>query len=190
MSPKSNVRCQEMRQRLAVYRELSRREQDLLQEHLAGCSSCAATLAAYEAQDELLSALPAVRPLPELVASVRRLTVDRRRPAPRLSWGRVAVTLSLLLLGVVWGGMSIAADSLPGDALYALKRGAEDLRLALTTDPMARDVYREALAHTRREEAREVIRLMREARVEFQGELEEIRDDTWIVAGLAVTVRA
>ncbi len=50
-------------------------------------------------------------------------------PALKLA-GAMAGLAALLLVG---GGMALASgDSLPGDALYPVKRGMEDVRLALT----------------------------------------------------------
>ena len=183
------MHSQEIRQQLAVYRELSRPEQDRLQQHLAKCPSCAATLAAYQAQDQLLSALPPVGPSPQLARAVRAHTVDRERPTRRLSWRWAAVALSLALaMTVVSGSMGVAADSLPGDALYPLKRLSENTRLLLMLDPDTRDRYQEQLAERRREEVRTVVRLGREVRVEFSGELVAADDVVWMVNGFTVTV--
>ena len=93
-----------------------------------------------------------------------------------------------LALTVVSGGMGVAADSLPGDALYPLKRWSEDVRLLLTLDPDARDHYQEQLAERRQEEVRAVVRLEREVRVEFIGELVAAGDGVWEVNGFSVTV--
>jgi hypothetical protein len=189
MQKRTEAHSEEIRQQLAVYRELTKPEQDRLQQHLSGCPSCAATLAAYQAQDELLSALPPVSPSPELALAVRARTVDHRRPARRLSWRWAAVALSLALaLTVVSGSMGVAADSLPGDALYPLKRWSEDVRLLFTLDPDTRDRYQEQLAERRREEVREVVRLEREVGVEFSGELVATGDGVWEVNGFTVTV--
>ena len=184
------MRCQEAREQLAIYRELSKAEHDRLQQHLSGCLTCAATQAAYQAQNNLLSALPAISPSAGLAAAVRGRTVGQHRSVRRFSWGWAAAALSLLLLflGVVGGAVSIAADALPGDALYAVKRVTEQVRLVLTLDPAARDRYQHQLAETRREEVREIVRLERQARVQFQGYLEAVADDVWVVDGLTVRV--
>ena len=185
------MRCQEIRMQLASYRELSRAEQNRFREHLTGCPSCAATLAAYNAQDQLLSALPVIDASPALAVAVRARTVGQRRPARWFSWRPVAAALSLLLFfSVVWGTAGITADAVPGDVLFPIKRGAEQLRLVLTLDVAARDRYRDRLAERRREEVREVIRLMREARVEFQGDLVAVGEEVWVVDGFAVRVTA
>ena len=181
--------CQEIRQQLAVYRELSSAERDRVQEHLATCSSCAATLAAYGAQDQILAAMPVLTPSPALVEAVHARTVGRRRAVAPFFRRRALVALSLVLcLSITWGTMSRAGGALPGDALYPVKRVTEQVRLALSFDPDTRHQYQQALAETRREETGELVRLGRTAQVEFQGELVEVRSDIWQVDGLIVTV--
>ncbi len=185
------MRCQDVGQQLAVYRELNSSQRERLREHLAECSSCAATLAAYEAQDQMLAALPALSPSPQLAAAVRARTVAQRRAAGWVSWRYVAVMVSLLLLfGTAWGTLRIAAEALPGDALYPVKQAAEQFRLALTLDLVARNHYQQQLAETRRKEVRALIQLRREARVEFQGDLAQTDDGVWLVDGLRVEVGA
>ncbi|WP_404815294.1 DUF5667 domain-containing protein [Streptomyces thermolineatus] len=101
---------------------------------------------------------------------------DVRRPAglhryrPRTRWGRrlAAGGLSVGVAASAFGGMAVAsADALPGDTLYGLKRGMEDLRLDLADDGTDRGRLHLDLASTRMQEAR---RLMDRARV---GELDD-----------------
>ena len=73
-----------------------------------------------------------------------RVPPATRRSAPprglRLPpvWARLAGTVAVLLLvlgmGIV-GAWTVSADSLPGSPLYPVKRGAETLQLAFTTNP-------------------------------------------------------
>jgi len=183
------VSCQEIRQKLAAYRELSAAEQDQIQEHLRGCSSCTEALAAYQAQDQLLSSLPLLSPTPDLIRAVHQRTLQQRPHLRSVAWRWAPAALSLMLIFSLMGGIvAAAADALPGDALYSVKRAAEQVRLALTLQPATRDRYQQALVQERREEAREVIRLGRQARVEFQGTLMSVQDDVWLVDALPVMV--
>ncbi len=183
------MHCQEIRQQLAIYRELGAAERDRLQEHLSTCLSCTTTLAAYTAQDQLLSALPKVVPSPALAEAVHARTTGRRQAAPGFSWQRAFAMLSLLLcLSVAWGTVSRASEALPGDLLYPVKRGAEQVRLALLLDPAVREEYQQHLAETRRAEVEEVIQQGRAVRVEFQGRLVEADAELWQVDGLQVQV--
>lgn len=183
--------CQEIRQQLATYRELSADERDRLQEHLATCPGCAATLAAYRAQDQLLSAMPILAPSPALIETVHARTTGRHPKALSFSWQRAVAALALLLcLSAAWGTVSRASAALPGDFLYPVKRGAEAVRLSLTFDPVAREQYQERLAETRRDEVGAVIELGYAARVEFQGYLVALGADFWQIDGFPVTVGA
>ncbi|MBC8448697.1 MAG: hypothetical protein H8D78_13195 [Chloroflexi bacterium] len=183
------MRCQAIHQQLAAYRELDTTEQEQLRQHLAGCPVCAAAWADYQAQDLLLATLPALIPSPALATAVRARTVRQRRSPRRLSWQWAAAALSLLLLFTVgWGTVSMAAGALPGDLLYPLKRGTELARLSFTLDVAAREHYQQQLAETRRQEVRAVVTLQRQAAVEFEGRLQTVADDLWLVDGLAVKV--
>ena len=103
-----------------------------------------------------------------------------------LPWGRVAVAAAVifLVLGLGWGGLTTAADSLPGDTLYPVKRLVENVRFALTTDPVARQQLQVEFARERRDEIWALLGSGREATVEFRGLLEEIGEEHWIIGGL------
>src|SRR5256886_9960272 len=64
--------------------------------------------------------------------------------APRPSWFsfpailRPAFAAAAILVLVLAGATSAAASSLPGDALYVVKRTSEDVQVALTFDEVAR----------------------------------------------------
>ena len=73
-------------------------------------------------------------------------------PARRLSFASIAVTAALVLL--IAGGSTVYASqqSLPEDALYAVKRGVENLQLALTSDDEAKASLHFKLAQRRLDE--------------------------------------
>ncbi|MGW7008069.1 DUF5667 domain-containing protein [Streptomyces sp. NPDC054933] len=86
--------------------------------------------------------------------------VDLRRLRPRSRWSR-RLAAGGLTVGVAAGAFSgIAAastDALPGDTLYGLKRGMEDLRLGMTGDDAARGKVLLDMASTRMQEARRLL---------------------------------
>jgi hypothetical protein len=86
--------------------------------------------------------------------------VNLRRLRPRSRWSR-RLAAGGLTVGVAAGAFSgIAAAStnaLPGDTLYGLKRGMEDLRLDLTGDDAARGKVLLDMASTRMQEARRLL---------------------------------
>ena len=74
------------------------------------------------------------------------------RPQVRLAAG--ALSALMLLLVFVGGTFTLAADSLPGDVLYAVKLAGEEVQLALTFDQSARAEYHLERVQTRAEEIR------------------------------------
>jgi len=81
------------------------------------------------------------------------------KPASRFSFPallRPALAAAAVLVLVVAGATSAAASSLPGDALYGLKRATEDVRLALTIDDVARTQLLSELTDRRLEELAEI----------------------------------
>ena len=69
---------------------------------------------------------------------------------------RPALAAAAILVLVLAGATSAAASSLPGDALYSLKRASEDVRLALTFDDVARTQLLSELTDRRLEELAEL----------------------------------
>lgn len=166
-----------------------------------------------------LKALKVVQPpLPSDMAAGRQrflAEAQRRRERPaaaRLSWltrvtqwvqGRprpvlwrlpgiaVATVAALLLFVVMSGGaVVVSARSLPGDALYPVKRASERARLFLTFSEAERVRLTAEYQRKRREEARAVIALARTVEVEWQGTISDIRPPRWTVGNLAVTVNS
>lgn len=185
------MRCRDVRKQLSIYRELNPVEQGRLQQHVSGCPACAASWAAYQAQDRLFSALVPIIPSPDLGRGVRSRLAAVGHPVLRLVWGRLVVTVVALLVffsGAGYGVVSASVDSLPGDSLYPVKRMVEQIRLAATLDPGSRLSYEQYLEEMRREEVREITRLERQVRVQFRGCLESVENDVWVVGGIGVRV--
>ena len=81
------------------------------------------------------------------------------KPPSRFSFPallRPALAAAAVFVLVVAGATSAAASSLPGDALYGLKRATEDVRLALTFDDVARTQLLSELTDRRLEELAEI----------------------------------
>lgn len=124
---------------------------------------------------------------------------ELRSPAPRpTGWAsffkpRWLVSTLALMLVVVFGANSVvtvSAQSLPGEALYGVKRVVEQTQLAFTTDSSARAQLQERLAERRIEEAHAVLALGRVTHLEFSGVIDELNGEQWTVAGLTVEVPA
>lgn len=100
----------------------------------------------------------------ELRARLMSEAADVLAPRPRrqwlfsAAWLRPALAAAVLALFVAAGATNAAASSLPGDALYPVKRASEDMQLALTFNDVARLRLLSDLADRRLEELAGVAR--------------------------------
>ncbi|QHC20324.1 DUF5667 domain-containing protein [Streptomyces sp. GS7] len=84
--------------------------------------------------------------------------IGRLRPRSRLSKGLAAGGLTVGVAAGAFSGVAAAStDALPGDSLYGLKRGMEDLRLTLADDDSDRGQLYLDQASTRMLEARRLM---------------------------------
>ncbi|MGV2916908.1 DUF5667 domain-containing protein [Streptomyces alfalfae] len=84
--------------------------------------------------------------------------LHRLRPRTRLSKGIAAGGLTVGVAAGAFGGVAAASsDALPGDSLYGLKRGMEDLKLGLADDDADRGRIYLDQASTRLNEARRLM---------------------------------
>lgn len=114
--------------------------------------------------------------------------VGGSHPRPVL---RVTLTFAAILLIVGLAASTLlasATDSLPGQALYPLKRLGENIQLSLTLDPVARQQLRTEYRLERQREVRQVLDTGQRAALGFRGELQEIGEGFWIVGGLTVAL--
>lgn len=137
------------------------RLQDLLDHHASGTAAEALLAEARSLPDgqalavDLALALALGRELPARLPAARRAAMQvalqeafqaqqaaaPRRPAFAFLPGRLAFRLGAAVLACVLalgGGMVASAKSLPGDALYSLKRVTESARLAFSWSPESR----------------------------------------------------
>lgn len=84
--------------------------------------------------------------------------LSKLRPKSRLGKGLAAGGLSVGVAASAFGGIAAAStDALPGDSLYGLKRGMEDIRLDLAGDDADRGSLFLDHASTRMQEARRLM---------------------------------
>ncbi|NIW09401.1 MAG: hypothetical protein GWN33_02030 [Gammaproteobacteria bacterium] len=123
-------------------------------------------------------------------ASLSQTTSHRRFvPAP---WQLIlSLTSSVLVLLLMGFGLVFASDTaLPGQPLYMVKRGWENIRLRLTTDSESQRTLLELFNQERLSEVKRLVQTNREAQVTFNGIIEAIDDGEWIVSGLKVSLAA
>ncbi|SPF06804.1 DUF5667 domain-containing protein [Streptomyces sp. MA5143a] len=111
------------------------------------------TLAGREAKD---SSVPEQRG--KARGAHRASPLGKLRPRSRLTKGLAAGGLSVGVAAGAFGGVAAASsDALPGDSLYGLKRGIEDVRLTLADDTDDRGRLYLDQASTRLSEARRLM---------------------------------
>jgi hypothetical protein len=117
---------------------------------------------------------------------------DSQQPRPFFVLRRLFVSAAIvaaMLVLIFSAAFAFSTTALPGDTLYGTKRTAEQWRLSLTQNA---DTILELRARYNEERIREIEALLRAgktAEVEFEGKLESIAADHWIVAGLTVLIQ-
>ncbi|MCK7623586.1 DUF5667 domain-containing protein [Streptomyces sp. RS10V-4] len=102
-------------------------------------------------------------------------SLGRLRPRSRLSKGLAAGGLTVgVAAGAFTGVAAASTDALPGDSLYGLKRGMEDLRLTMAGDESDRGRLYLDQASTRMLEARRLLERGRSAQLDHEA-LAEVR---------------
>ena len=99
---------------------------------------------------------------------------------------RLAIDLIVILM--IGGILTVnaSARSLPGDPLYSVKRTWEEMRLTLTLDDPARQKLQDQFRQMRLEEVREMMQMGKTGLVEFEGQLESLTAEEWVVSGIRV----
>lgn len=110
----------------------------------------------------LASALPAEAP-PRFRARLQadlQAELAARRPRPRHGWRRLMPRLvgaAMAVVLVLSTSVAVSADSVPGDALYPVKRAAEDLRWVLSVTPARRARVEIDIARARLDEVQALV---------------------------------
>jgi len=185
-------------------------------EHGASLEACVAQYPALAAQLEPLLRLvldiqslgqePAPPPLNlqagrrRVLREAARLRVEQREqehskqspwwlnlPALLRRSAAAAALASVLLVTILGAGtVAISANSLPGDALYPVKRIGEEVQLFLTLDEQRKAQLVDALDARRRQEALAVSSSQRVAELSFRGAVDSIEDGRWTIGGVPV----
>lgn len=117
----------------------------------------------------------------------------RQRRWITLAWWRAAFASGMAVVILVVSGYGIvqaSAPSLPGEALYPIKRTAEQVRLWLIFDTAERQRLESEFEAERLEEVRSLNAQGRLAEIEFKGRIEAIAPLSWQIAGLVVQLNA
>ncbi|GAB4497021.1 MAG: hypothetical protein OHK003_04180 [Anaerolineales bacterium] len=119
-------------------------------------------------------------------AELRELSAPKRRfsilPLQRLA---IAFGLAAIFLLSGSGLLSASASSLPGERLYPVKRGWENVRLFFIFDSEARALLKHEFENERLHEAKELLTEGRHEVIEFAGVFMQVKGVTY-VSGLQV----
>ncbi len=117
-----------------------------------------------------------------------------KKTKSKFSWVvlRRAALVALVILvafGVSWNGLLVAsAKSLPGDVLYPVKRVSERVNLRLVPTREEKHPYESDFNHRRAEELELLLTLGRMEYVSYEGTVNEITSDRWVVGGFSVFI--
>ncbi len=95
----------------------------------------------------------------------------------------VTLTIILTMLMAVMILNYLAADTIPGDFLYSVKRTSENVQLNLTLDEARRRELRAGFNQQRLQEMERLIEQRQVAKVQFNGVLETKGENLWIIEG-------
>jgi hypothetical protein len=132
------------------------------------------------------AALPAITPssLPEKASAVYRIIKRRLTPQALLNdLLTMGITALLTLLMAALTLNYLAADTLPGDWLYGIKRLSEQTQLLVTFSNADKVELLTEFNRRRLTEIEQLIQQKRAAVVEFEGLLESRGQNLWIVEG-------
>jgi hypothetical protein len=104
----------------------------------------------------------------------------------RRSMVSTAVATVLLVTVLAAGTVAASARSLPGDALYPVKRASEEVRLLLTFDQQIKAQLVGKIDERRREEAQAISDRRRVAELSFRGRIQRMDGMRWTVGGVAI----
>lgn len=115
---------------------------------------------------------------------------SRRRSIPILQRLTLAFSLAAFLLMLSgFGLLNASASSLPGDSLYTVKRGWENVRLTFVLDPSERSLLETQFYYERLSEVTQLLSLGKQSPVEFAGMYIQSGDLIY-VSGVQVVVHA
>jgi hypothetical protein len=81
-----------------------------------------------------------------------------------------------------------SAKSLPGDSLYPVKRAVEDISIHIVPNHVTRIEYEDNYSHQRVVEVQRLLELNRVQNVAFEGILEAVDGNSWMVSGISINL--
>jgi len=135
---------------------------------------------------DLTPITPTYREKLKAVTRIIKRRTSRQAVVSDLVTITVTVILTLAMVAVILNFM--AADSIPGDFLYGIKRGSENIQLIFTLSEERQQALIDEFNNRRIDEIDKLIEENRAAVVEFRGTLEARGEDLWIVEGYNISL--
>jgi hypothetical protein len=165
---------------LSLYPELKSELQPALE-----AAQAARSLATDQAPPDVL--LRSRKRVLEHAAELRpKKRLRSRLGLPTLAYASLTVAAALLLASA--GLIAASAQTLPGDALYPVKRAAESLSLSAAPGQNLKQSLKANYSERRLEEARNLVKLGRPEEVRFVGTLTQMGPEAWVVDDLRVVL--
>ncbi len=104
---------------------------------------------------------------------------------------RLAITTASMFAFLLTGGTGLvnaSSSALPGDKLYPVKRSWEGVQLFFVIDDNSKTVLRDEFEHKRVQEIEELYSEKRVAEVDFNGVVNSVASDIWVVGGLNIAI--
>lgn len=115
--------------------------------------------------------------------------IKRRNTLPVFSRLAISFALALIFLLGGTGVLSASASTIPGDRLYSVKRGWENVRLFLIFDQEARDLLQDEFENERLHEVNELISQGKIEQIQFAGIFMQVNGANY-VSGVQITLPA
>jgi hypothetical protein len=151
-------------------------------------------------EQSIVARRPGRSPIPASVVTAGRVRVlnraaqfrQNKQPLMRdlRSWRFAAIPLLVLVLFFITGNgfLAVSARSLPGDALYPLKRSVEGISLFLAPTSHIKTEILKIISTRRITETESLLSKKRVEAVEFGGQVSKQLADGWTIAGIHVQV--
>lgn len=120
------------------------------------------------------------------IFSIIRRRLNRKTVVNDLVTITITVILTISMAVIILN--FLAANAIPGDLLYSVKRTSENIQLALTFDEIRRNELELEFDQRRLLEVEQLVEQNKVAVVEFKGTLETKGENLWIVEGHTVFI--
>lgn len=127
---------------------------------------------------------PSFNEMTRAILSIIRRRLNRKAVINDLITITVTIILTILMAVLILN--FLAADAVPSDFLYGVKRATENVHLALTFDENRRNELELEFDQRRLQEVEKLVEQNKVAVVEFKGTLETKGENLWIVEGYTV----